>query len=53
MEAVYVTKEQIALELTLAIMQKSLPTINDWTPKGEGKAIAELYNSIYENLNVE
>lgn len=50
METTYLTKEQIALELTLAALEKFFPTIKDASPKGEGEAIAELYNSVFENL---
>ncbi len=53
MEAVYLSKEQIALELTLAIIEKCVPHNDDWSPDGEGKMIANLYNSVYENLKVE
>lgn len=45
-----ISREEIALELALKFMERTLLMNNDHSPKGEGKAIAELYNSIYENL---
>ena len=53
MDSTYISKEQVALELTIALIEKALPTLNDWSPEGAGKGIARLFNSIYENLKEE
>ena len=46
------TKEEIALELAITVYNKSVPVNQDPSPEGEGKAMAALYNSILENLNL-
>ena len=53
MEVQTKSKEVIALELALAAYEDERPSNADKTPEGEGKAIAALYNAIYENLNIE
>ena len=47
------SKELITLELTIAAYEKARPANADHTPEGEGKSIANLYNAIYETLNIQ
>lgn len=44
------TKGEIALQLTLLMIQKSCLTIDDRSPSGVGKSVSELYNAISENI---
>ena len=46
------SKEEIALQLTLAILEKDRPLYKDFTADSIGKAIAALYNAMYENLKI-
>lgn len=46
------TKEEIALDLTLTVYEKDEPVCSDRSPEGRGKAIAALYNTILESLNL-
>ena len=53
METQSKSKELIALELAITAYEKARPVNADHTAEGEGKSIATLYNTIYENLNIE
>ena len=47
------TKNEIALNLALGILEKNNPILTSYTtPEEVGKHVAEFYNTIYETLNV-
>lgn len=52
MENESMTKEEIALELALAYIEKFVPDNADHTAEGEGKSLATFYNAILDNLKI-
>ena len=44
------SKQEIALELTLDAFNKTTPRITDYSPEGIGEAVATLYHTILENI---
>lgn len=45
------SKSEIALELTLAMIEKGTYHINDSSNEGVGKAVAEIYNAIINSID--
>lgn len=44
------TRGEIALQLTLLMIEKGYLTIEDRSPNGVGESVSELYNAISENI---
>jgi hypothetical protein len=45
-------KADLAKELTLKFLERNQMVISDASPEGTGKAVANLFNAILENLNL-
>lgn len=46
------TKHEIVLQLTLALIEKGYTTFNVHKPEGVGKTVSELYNTISRNIEI-
>lgn len=43
---------EIALQLTLAMIEKGNLTITDFDPEKVGEAVSKLYNAISQNIDI-
>lgn len=44
------TRGEIAMQLTLTLIEEGYLIIEDRSPSGVGKTVSELYNAISENI---